>query len=710
MHRWILFLCLTGMLMGLRCGWMITATATASGQVEGYELPFGPNPFAPSNARTTTGTFIRQEDFIPATRCAGCHTEAHSQWNESVHRNSFREPFYQANVKHLIKDRSLAVTRHCESCHNPVALFSGALSDKAKFARPFDEEGVTCAVCHSIQSTTTEGIGSYVIAPPALLERADGTRVAQVSDEELRADIESHRRAMMRPLLKTPEFCAACHKAAVVPEMNQRKWLRSFAVYDEWQQSAFSQETTQPLAKRDRQSCQSCHMPQMNGIPSHRWPGANTAVPDFYGFKDQFAATEKLLKSGILTIEIFPRGSLQPSAYSHQPETTKEQFKILNSQFSILTVDVVVANRGVGHAFPAELRDIFEAWLEVAVTDAAGEEIFHSGAIRPDGKLDEEAHAYRTVPIDDQGQPITRHDIWNTRMGAFDRHIPAGRADLGRFQIPVTAATTYPLTIQAKVNYRRLNRNFTDWVALTQPVKPAPVVEMAARSVTLSPQSSATGPQPFQAWRSYGVALFDQQQYEAAVFAFDRAHNLAADQTQKVSVLIDGAMTRLRLERAGTAPDILSEAEKALTQALALEPQHPRARYWLALLRIKRFQYTEAVTILRQLSVEFPRDRQVWMQLGNLFLLQYQDGEAMTAFQKVLEIDPDDPEAHQKIAGLLWRSGDYPAAKREQAKYTSYHNDNAGETLRRAYLRQHPGLFQSWPWREFGDNPIGSLP
>lgn len=705
LRTWI-FLVMAGIGLGVWLGFTPIRAFAAQENHSGYELPFGPNPFAPSNARTTTGTFIRQEEFIPAARCAGCHTEAHSQWRESAHGNSFREPFYQANVKHLIKDRSLAVTRHCESCHNPVALFSEALSDKAKFARPFDEEGVTCAVCHSIQSTTTEGIGSYVIAPPAMLERADGTRVAQVSDEELRADIESHRRAMMRPLLKTPEFCAACHKAAVVPEMNQRKWMRSFAVYDEWQQSAFSQETTQPLAKRDRQSCQSCHMPQMNGLPSHRWPGANTAVPDFYGFKDQFAATEKLLKSGILAIEIFPQPVFQKERFN----LTTGEVSTLNSRASALNLDVVIANRGVGHAFPAELRDIFEAWLEVSATDAAGREVFHNGAIRQDGKLDEEAHAYRTVPIDDQGQPITRHDIWNTRMGAFDRHIPAGRADLGRFQIPVTSDTKYPLTIQAKVNYRRLNRNFTDWVALTQPVKPAPVVEIATRSVTLSPQSSTTSPQSFQAWRSYGVALFDQQQYEAAVFAFDQALNLAADQTQKVNVLIDGAMTRLRLERAGTAPDILNEAEKALIQALALEPQHPRARFWLALLRIKRFQYTEAVALLRQLTVEFPRDRQVWMQLGNLFLLQYQDSEAMTAFRKVLEIDPDDPDAHQKIAGLLWRFGDYPAAKREQAKYTSYHNDNAGETLRREYLRQHPGLFLTWPWREFGDNPIGSMP
>jgi hypothetical protein len=196
---------------------------------KGYEMPFGSSPFTPSNAKTTTGELISQAAFIPAARCAKCHESTHAEWNESAHRNAFREPFYQANVNHLIRDRGIVVTRHCESCHNPVALFSGALSKNAKMERPFDEEGVTCSVCHSIQSATTDGIGSYTIAPPALLQLADGRRIANPTDKEILADLESHSRAMMRPLLKEPAFCAACHKSAIIPELNGRKWFRTFS-------------------------------------------------------------------------------------------------------------------------------------------------------------------------------------------------------------------------------------------------------------------------------------------------------------------------------------------------------------------------------------------------------------------------------------------------------------------------------------------------
>ena len=135
---------------------LASAIAVAGGARAGaYELPFGPNPFAPSAAHTSTGELLAPEAFIPAARCAGCHARVHAQWSESAHRSSFREPYYQANVHDLIDARVIAATRHCEGCHNPVALFTGALSQDARVARPFDDEGVTCSVCHSIEAAVT---------------------------------------------------------------------------------------------------------------------------------------------------------------------------------------------------------------------------------------------------------------------------------------------------------------------------------------------------------------------------------------------------------------------------------------------------------------------------------------------------------------------------------------------------------------------------
>ena len=80
---------------------------------ETYDFRFGKEkPFAPSNASTFDGKFIKAEDFTPAAHCGTCHTDAHSQGRESAHANAFREPFYQKNVKDLIAQKDIAFTRH----------------------------------------------------------------------------------------------------------------------------------------------------------------------------------------------------------------------------------------------------------------------------------------------------------------------------------------------------------------------------------------------------------------------------------------------------------------------------------------------------------------------------------------------------------------------------------------------------------------------
>src|SRR2546421_9033532 len=282
-----------------------------------YDFKFGPNPFAPGNATTTTGTFIAGDMFVSSKRCGTCHTDAHAQWRQSAHGNAFREPFYQKNVKDLQTQKGIEFTRHCESCHNPAALFTGALTKNSHVKRPFDDDGVSCIACHSIQQANNRGIGGYVMGEPALLVKEDGTRLlAGVTDQQILDDIPSHRRAMMRPLLKQPEFCVACHKSQLPHELNDYKFLRAFMVADELQQSSFSKESPHPFYVRDKETCNSCHMKReaaplfdvsakKGTLVSHRWAAANTAIPTFYKWPDQLSAVNKFLESDALGIDIF---------------------------------------------------------------------------------------------------------------------------------------------------------------------------------------------------------------------------------------------------------------------------------------------------------------------------------------------------------------------------------------------------------------------
>ena len=99
-------------------------------------LPAG-EPFSPSNARTADGKLIPVAQFFPASRCVGCHRDTHAAWAESLHRNAAREPFYRESADILLRTRGIEFTRHCESCHTPVALFSGALTTARRPVCPF---------------------------------------------------------------------------------------------------------------------------------------------------------------------------------------------------------------------------------------------------------------------------------------------------------------------------------------------------------------------------------------------------------------------------------------------------------------------------------------------------------------------------------------------------------------------------------------------
>src|SRR4026209_1044646 len=113
---------------GALCLTAWASRASGDGRKERPIPPAPTEPFSPSNARTEDGGLIPVEQFFSAKRCAGCHHDTHAAWSESLHRNAAREPFYRESADILLRTRGIEFTRHCESCHTAIALFSGALS------------------------------------------------------------------------------------------------------------------------------------------------------------------------------------------------------------------------------------------------------------------------------------------------------------------------------------------------------------------------------------------------------------------------------------------------------------------------------------------------------------------------------------------------------------------------------------------------------
>src|ERR1700685_4596986 len=132
----------------------------------------------PGNAATEGNEFIQPGAFPEAEYCAHCHEEAYHQWRQSLHSNSFRTPFYRTSVNILIRSKGIELTRHCDSCHNPIAVVSGSLTQESHVDRSFDKDGLTCTTCHSVQKLqSTSGNGGYVMGVPAVMVDEKGNRI-----------------------------------------------------------------------------------------------------------------------------------------------------------------------------------------------------------------------------------------------------------------------------------------------------------------------------------------------------------------------------------------------------------------------------------------------------------------------------------------------------------------------------------------------------
>ena len=174
---------------------------------------------------------------------------------------------------------------------------------------------------------------------PAVLVDEKGAPITHpVSDAEILAHLDRHSKAVMRPLYKTAEFCAACHKAAIPASLDEYKWLRAFTVYDEWQGASFTKQSPLPFYRKDVVStCQTCHMqrePLAAGaedpgakdgkLTSHRWLGGNSLIPAYYKFDEQAEKLDAFLKhgpdnNGVLNVDIFAierRNLLRPTRLS----------------------------------------------------------------------------------------------------------------------------------------------------------------------------------------------------------------------------------------------------------------------------------------------------------------------------------------------------------------------------------------------------------
>ncbi|HMK24355.1 MAG TPA: multiheme c-type cytochrome, partial [Terriglobales bacterium] len=461
-------------------------------------------PFFPSSAQVYGHKKIPSKFFMESDSCKRCHEDIYNQWFSSAHHfSSFNNQWYRKSIEYMQDTVGTRPSKWCGGCHDPAVLYAGLMDTPIKqiVHTPPAQAGLGCMMCHSIAAVkSTMGQGDFYLEYPELHELAASKYpvVRYLHDFLVKLNPEPHRRAFLKPFMKTQtaEFCSSCHKVHLDVPVNHYRWLRGFNEYDNWQASGVSGQGARSFYyPKNPQQCADCHMPlerskdmgNIDGsVHSHRFPAANTALPTANDDAAQLSATESFLKAGILSVDIFavsPAQAESRAAATGEAEvaTTFAVGEEGETKFAVagreavpvsaplnhvqptlrrgdtVRVNVVVRTKKIGHFFPGGTVDAYDTWLELKGTDDKGQIIFWSGMAEDGGKgpVEKGAHFYRSLQIDEHGNPINKRNAWATRSVVYVRLIPPGAADTVHYRVHIPENAGNKITLHARLCYRK---------------------------------------------------------------------------------------------------------------------------------------------------------------------------------------------------------------------------------------------------------------
>lgn len=467
-----------------------------------YDMSYGAErPFAPSLAKTASGGAYDARSMAGSQSCgtSGCHEEITAEWEVSAHRYAAMDAAFQKVQEVMATQNGPASTRYCGGCHDPISLFSGTknifaenLTDQVGY-----QEGISCIACHSITETDVKGNANYTLRQPEryawelqVQADPDATVPRLLRDFLIRAYPQQHVQSLSHRLFKSPEFCAACHKQFIDAEINKVGWVQLQNQYDNWRKSRWNHpgDATQTI------ECRECHMPltvsaepasgddaDYNRTPedgrhrNHRFLGANQFIPtlmDLPGAEEHVALTERWLRGEIEIPEIAHKWSEGPAIPIELllPDEVQPGGEV--------RIGVRMTNNKAGHDFPTGPLDIIQAWIELVVTDDTGAVVYESGRIDDASFIEAGSFIFKAEAVDQYGNLIDRHNLWEMVGVRFKRSLFPGFADQANYSfscagsavsedvpkldaahtVDLSAQAQGRLHVEARLQYRKIDQ------------------------------------------------------------------------------------------------------------------------------------------------------------------------------------------------------------------------------------------------------------
>jgi hypothetical protein len=491
-----------------------------------YHYVYGDDrPFAPSLARTVTNRAFDARSLSGSETCGTtrCHEQIVKEWSVSTHRYAAMDTAFQAIQEVMGKQNGPESTRYCGGCHDPISLFSGTkniFTDNLTALQGY-QEGVSCLACHAIHETDLKGNANYVITQPKrymfeLNDEAAGARFLR--DFLLRAYPRYHVESLSKRLFKTPDYCAACHKQFIDQEVNNVGWVQLQNQYDNWRKSRWNH----PGDPKKTIECRECHMPlEASTDPaagdssdynrtandkkhrSHRFIAANQFMPALLklpGADEQIALTQKWLRGEYDIPEIEHKWAKGPivslELVAPKQVTPGESVR----------VKAVITSNKVGHDFPTGPLDIIQSWVELVVKDDQGNVVYQSGTVDAEHFIQKGSFIFKAEPVDQYGNLIDRHNLWEMVGVRFRRSLFPGFSDSAEYtfacpssvpmkEIPTAQERTFDiqppksvggtLHVSAKLRYRKIDQYLLNFMFGKEAGITTPITDISEAQTTI---------------------------------------------------------------------------------------------------------------------------------------------------------------------------------------------------------------------------------
>jgi Flp pilus assembly protein TadD len=662
----------------------------------------GDTVFFPSSSETFDQGLLDGRKLSANDYCQKCHPDSFHQWERSAHRfSSFNNPFYRKSVELMADQVGRERTKWCSGCHDPVVLFTGQMGAATQATFSFDsfeaQQGLTCMSCHSIvEVKDVLGNGSYVIEESKQYPFAfsENETLRAVNRLLIRMEPSLHRKTFLKAFHKTPEFCSTCHKVALIPALNDYRWVRGQNHYDTWFDSGVSGRAVRsfydpPKAK----ACRDCHLPPQRSdefgnrggfLHDHLFPAANTALPFQRGDRATLERIQAFLRDKVLTVDVFAirRGDQIFVLGDSLPEVSPGEQ---------LDVEVVVRTRGVGHPFTNGTADSNETW--VSLDAGSGDTpFFESGVLDAQGRLDPAADRLWLYAVDHDGGHMDRRQPQDIHTTLYSNQIGPGAARVVHYRMKVPEDARGSIELATGVHYRKFTRDYTTFsLGATHPS--LPVTTLASDTVRLPVKGTGRDKghgtrdtkrgnpdKPWLRWNDYGIGLFLQGDLKGAARAWTRVAELAPDKP-------DGPLNRARAE---IAEGRLADATESLALAEKIRPGWGKTAFFRSIVARDEGRLDDAERDLNAVLAKFPLDRVAWNSLGGVFWLAGRFQEAVGAYQKTLAIDPEDLNAHYNLMRVYRAIGDRRLAAVHAAAYRKHKEDETGRAVAADLRRQDP--------------------